>query len=213
MTKMSETELRYSDKYPDIQLGFGTRFEKFRFRQIFTGRFWRDLRIEIRNAWRRAMRGYDGFAVWDMKVSLRMQIIRRLLMLADHTNSIPNLAEWEEGQSRLPDTERFLLWKARLVEIADHFYESLDFGEYQQVKNEYEVEYEASHTSTLKPEKGGGEGDYIFTTAPNIGYTQEEVDELRGKYHAREAEIKAYKREQLEQGMKKLTAVYNHLWD
>jgi hypothetical protein len=225
MTKMSETEIRYSDKYPDIQLGFGTRFGKFRFRQIFTGRFWRDLRIEIRNAWHRAMRGYDGFAVWDMKVSLRMQIIRCLLELADCKNSAPEPAEWEGKLPPLPTgawsdeaeellTERINLWKLKLAEIAGHFYESLDYAEYQQVKNEFEEEYRKSYTSKLEHDESGGEDDYIFTTGiPKDGYTQEQADELRDKYHAREAEIKAYKREQLELGMKKLTEVFDHLWD
>jgi hypothetical protein len=210
---MEQERTRYSERYPDINVGFGSDMEKFKIRQLFTRRFWDSLRYEIRGAWRRAIHGYDGADVWNMDIALRMRLIRCLLDLADHTSGYPELPEWDgyagKGPADAHDV-RFELWRARLAEIADHFYNSLDWTENEHNKNEFEEEYRKTITLEFKDEEGGRRSSR-FVPAP--GYTQEQADELWGKYAAREYEIEAYKREQLETGMRKLTEVFGYLWD
>ena len=215
-------ELKYSNRYPDIKIGFGSYCctEKFTMKCLISRRWWRDFRCEIRAAWKRAIRGYDGADVWNMDSSLTIRIIRLLLSLAEMTNSIPdisgnsdsnnvaiNIAVNDEDQERL-DAENHE-WKELLAGIASHLYESI--GIHCKEKNEFEEEYRNSYTLTesKKDEIGG----FSFKRIPIDGYTEKIIDELSDKHWEREKEIEAYRKSEFLIGMNKLIEVYDHLWD
>ena len=201
--------VKNAKRYPNIKLGFGAHFEgKPHLRAFFHPWFWRDLRYEIKWAWQRAFRGYDDVSVWGMDDYIRKFLIRGLQDLADNHHGVPQLEEWVDK----PLEEQDELWTQRLVEISEHFYESCLWEDSDFEKNEFEEEWHNSHDFEFE-DLNDGSGCSRMINVPKNGYTKEQVEVLREKWSERDQSIQKYKREQLELGMKKLTKIFDSLWD
>ena len=197
----------YQNRYPNMKFGLGSHFlGKPRFRAIFHPFFWRDVRLEIKWAWQRAIRGYDDSAVWSLNEHLKKYIVKTLLDLADNHHGVPQLEEWVSKTIK----EQSELWAGRLAEIAAHFYESCEWEDSEVEKNEFEEEWHNAHEYVFEPESNGYSR---MVTEPKNGYSHEQVDELGEKWREREREIAKYKKNQLALGLKKLTEIFNHLGD
>lgn len=204
----SKNKTNYRKCYSNIRVGFGAHFDvKMSFRSIFSREFWHNLWWELRYAWLRATRGYDYPDVFSMDDRLKKYLVRILLDLADTSSTAPPLEEWTEK----PCEEWHVLCPQRLVEIATHFYESLEWEESDIEKNEFEEEY---FNSCDKDFEDGEDGcSALMIDIPKNGYTQEQVDILCDKWRNRRNEIEEYKHKQLELGMAKLTEAFPYLWD
>jgi hypothetical protein len=136
------TKAGYSKRYPNIKLGLGSGFSisqrKFRISDLFSWKyFWSEFWHQIKWVWQRVVRGYDDLFVWNVGGRTTQYMIRGLLHMVDYGNSLPQNERWEGKTAE----EAFEMWVQMLVEIAEHFYESLEFEESEKYfERECEIE-------------------------------------------------------------------------
>ena len=223
MMSMKNNEIKYSSRYPNVNLGWGSDFPggkfKINFKLLFHKFWWRDFKWEIKQAWRRATKGYDKSISWSTDDHLTRVMIRALLELAEHSHGVPNFdgfdqnkyAEMSSEEANKVTEERAKKWQKLLAEIAENLYESLS-GEECKESNQYEDEYFNSHKIEFQPCQDHPKYS-TMVSVPINGYTEDEVEILRKKHRDRDNEIDKYKKEQFRIGMEKMLKVWDCLWD
>ena len=209
--------------YPDINIGFGSGYPINRFKITWKAFFhpwwWRDTKYEFKYAWQRVTRGYDDQATWDVTEYIKKLLVHLLVDLAEKHRGVPafdgyNFHDYhempkEEAEHKL--REQDVIWTQILRDLADDFYESLKWVDSQYETNQYEEEYHNSFDAKFFPSETKGYSELVFI--PNEGYTQEQVDLIRDKFHKREEEIDAYKLEKLILALEGFKKYASFLWD
>ena len=116
-----EKFIPYRNRYPDVVLGIRRDTE-----MILLEPLWKVIYLRIKYALQRAVRGYDDTAIVSLDDYIQSIIIRGLLHLADLRFGVPVFDNDDESLSL---EERLVLWKEKLAEIADHFYESIRYAD------------------------------------------------------------------------------------
>lgn len=148
MKNKQEKVKTYSLLYPTVRLGFGShRTHKLNFINLFNRYYWRSVWYDFKQACLRFTRGYDDSAVYGMDEYLQKFILRGLLDLADNHIGVPSRMSninkyW--GQSNLSFEESDRMWTQKLVDIAENFYESMEWEESKYEKNEFETAFSES---------------------------------------------------------------------
>lgn len=134
-------------------------------------------------AWQRATKGYCYRDLWSLDYYYSWLFVNSLRDFKKNLHGAPSTF-FDEGAEN--ETER---WENYLDEMAQHFFNSIDDNEVQM--NEFEDDLEKLQNF----------------------YTSNDPDGIKEKWLKREAEISAWKTQELNIGLDMLKEVFQTLWD